>query len=281
MSTASTSTSGIAYYQYYISTSNTSQTGGSWTKVTTSTTSQSISTNGTRYIYFRAVNNAGTAGSVSAYQTTMIDTTYPTISFPTTSTNNQNTNNVYSVTYGASGGSISCVNLTFNNALVNTFKSINAIGTSTIKCTAISNSGNTTSTQANITTTALFESSFESLGVTNGAYRSGLLIILPADTTSGANPPTQFGPYFYATPGCYHVWYYGNNLNASVDGYKVTGGEQSLPIYSLNYVSADSNYNFSVSSNVNNLEVVLRNYSSSIISISKITIEPAPSSWCS
>ena len=77
VSTPSTSTSGIQYYQYYISTSNSGQSGGSWKNLASGTTSVKITTEGTRYIYFRAVNNAGTTGTISAYQVTKIDTVKP------------------------------------------------------------------------------------------------------------------------------------------------------------------------------------------------------------
>ena len=78
ISTPSTSASGIKNYQYYISTSNTSQTGGTWIDLGAGVTSIDITTNGTNYIFMRAVNNAGTVGSISSPQTTMIDTGTPT-----------------------------------------------------------------------------------------------------------------------------------------------------------------------------------------------------------
>ena len=234
---------------------------------------------------FRAVDHAGNRGAWSAVQHIHMDTTSPTITFTRTITTNQDTDNIYSVTYGASGGSISCQNVTFNNNSVTTFASMKAIGTSTVKCTAVSNSGNVTVKSANITLTGVFNASDTWLGVTNGAYRNNGTIILPADTSSGYHPPFQYGPYLNVTPGCYHVFYFGNNLNASPSGYDVvqtiSGVQQALPIYSLNYVSSDSNYNFKVTNNINNLELRLRNLSSSVITITKITVEPAPSSWCS
>ena len=76
--TPSTSTSGIKNYQYYISTSSTSQTGGNWIDLANGTTSVNIDTNGTRYIYFRAINNAGKVSDITAPQTTKIDTGTPT-----------------------------------------------------------------------------------------------------------------------------------------------------------------------------------------------------------
>ena len=74
------SVSGIAYYEYYISTSNTTQTGGSWVKLGTNVKSTTISTNGTYYVYMRAVNNAGVTGNISAAKKVMVDLTTPTVS---------------------------------------------------------------------------------------------------------------------------------------------------------------------------------------------------------
>ena len=79
VSTASTSTSGIKNYQYYISTSNTTQTGGSWNDLGSGVTSIDINTSGIRYIYFRSINNAGNISEISSAQVTKIDTTQPTI----------------------------------------------------------------------------------------------------------------------------------------------------------------------------------------------------------
>ena len=76
--TASSATSGIKNYQYYISTNATTPTGGNWTNCTTSNSSQSISTEGTRYIFFRAVSNAGRTSAASTSQTTMIEINNPT-----------------------------------------------------------------------------------------------------------------------------------------------------------------------------------------------------------
>ncbi len=78
--TASTETSGILKYQYYVSTSNSEQAGGSWRDCSTSATSQTITTAGIRYIYFRAVANNGNISAVSKSNTTKIDKTNPTVS---------------------------------------------------------------------------------------------------------------------------------------------------------------------------------------------------------
>ena len=80
ISTESTETSGILKYQYYISTSPDSQTEGSWIDV--SGNSVNISTNGTRYIFMKAIANNGKESEVSNAETTMIDTEGPSV--PTT-----------------------------------------------------------------------------------------------------------------------------------------------------------------------------------------------------
>ena len=71
VSTASTETSGIKQYQYYLSTSSTTQTGGSWINCSTS---QTITTNGEYYVYFRAIANNGKVSKVSNYQLVRIST---------------------------------------------------------------------------------------------------------------------------------------------------------------------------------------------------------------
>lgn len=81
VSKPSTAMSGINNYQYCIGTS-TNGCDGTWTDLASGTTSASISTNGIRYIYFRAISKSGREGQSSLYQTTMIDTEGPSI--PTT-----------------------------------------------------------------------------------------------------------------------------------------------------------------------------------------------------
>lgn len=79
VSTSSTSTSGIRNYKYYISTSSTTQTGGSWNNLGNGVTSVDVDASGTSYVYFRAINNAGNISEISSAQVTKIDTTQPTI----------------------------------------------------------------------------------------------------------------------------------------------------------------------------------------------------------
>ncbi|MDD3392675.1 MAG: glycine rich domain-containing protein, partial [Bacilli bacterium] len=152
VSSAPTSISGIAKYQYYMSTSSTSQTGGSWKDV--SGISQVISTNGTYYIYFRAVNNAGKVSTVSSPQITKIDNVTPTITAKGSSyTIVQGSSNTLPSTYfnvstsGASGiASTTCKvgSTTYTNT------SSMAVGTNTLTCTTTSNAGKSASASTSI-----------------------------------------------------------------------------------------------------------------------------------
>lgn len=77
ISEKSSEISGIKKYQYYVSTSNSDQINGKWDDVSNDL-SISISENGERYIYVRAIANNGKE-SISDYVMTKIDTKKPTI----------------------------------------------------------------------------------------------------------------------------------------------------------------------------------------------------------
>ena len=155
VSTASTSTSGIKNYQYYISTSSSRQTGGSWTNLASGTTSVSISTSGTRYIFFRAVNNAGKTGTISSAQTTKIDTTQPALRAKASSnTIDKGTSaapmNYFTITtnYNSSlsGGTTTCK---VGNTTITNVSSL-ATGTHTLTCTMRTGAGKTASASTTI-----------------------------------------------------------------------------------------------------------------------------------
>lgn len=79
--TESTSPSGIAKYQYYISKSNEQLTGGEWKDGSSVT----ISSEGLYFVFFRAINNAGTTSNNSTPNSVAIDKTNSTISISNTS----------------------------------------------------------------------------------------------------------------------------------------------------------------------------------------------------
>ena len=86
VSEAGSAFTGVSKYQYYISTSSSSQTDGSWQDV--SGTSVSVSTEGTHYVFFRTVSNAGYASGASNAQIVQVDTQPPGVASGTMRQNN-------------------------------------------------------------------------------------------------------------------------------------------------------------------------------------------------
>ena len=75
----STSDTGSVKYQYYVSTSNSSQVGGEW-KDTSESGYAPVTTDGIHYVFYRAISSAGVYSDISNYQTLKIDTANPTLS---------------------------------------------------------------------------------------------------------------------------------------------------------------------------------------------------------
>ncbi len=153
--TESTAVSGIKKYQYYISTSNTSQVGGNWLDCTTSKTSQTFTQNGTKYIYFRAISNDGVISDVSLPQTISIDTTTPTVTINSLLPSSLTKGDSYTIlgsysATGLSGGSASCSS-NINGTVTNT--SSLTTGTHTITCVAKTGAGKTASASQTIKVT--------------------------------------------------------------------------------------------------------------------------------
>lgn len=76
VATDATSDTGISKYQYYLSTSNSSLDGGTWTDLSSSK-SETFKSTMSKYIYFRAVSTNGTEGPISNYQVVRIDVQKP------------------------------------------------------------------------------------------------------------------------------------------------------------------------------------------------------------
>ena len=72
----STSDTGSVKYQYYVSTSNSSQVGGEW-KDTSESGYAPVTTDGIHYVFYRAISSAGVYSNVSNFQTVKIDTQGP------------------------------------------------------------------------------------------------------------------------------------------------------------------------------------------------------------
>ena len=222
-------------------------------------------------IYDKEENKTTCTSTVNIYR----DTKSPEITVSSGSYSMFNTSNVYSNTSDATSGvkSITCKETT-RNKNITTYNSIGVIGPQNLSCTIEDNAGNSTTKTSSITTYFDNVGSYGGLGATNGAYKSGNSIYVP-------NDGIQFGPYVLANKGCYHVWYWGNNLNVYPQGYAAyetsTG---NFTISNLNYVSADSNYYVYIPSNLtgNGLETYFRNMSSSVVRVDRIQIAYSGSS---
>ncbi len=151
----SSSTSGIAYYQYYISTSSTGQIGGNWTNLSNGVKSINITTNGIKYVYFRAINNAGKEGNISSAQTVKIDTTQPALQAKASNTTVFQGTSVDPINYftitsnynnSLSGGTTTCsvdgTTITNMNILAN--------GTYTLTCSINTGTGKTATASTTI-----------------------------------------------------------------------------------------------------------------------------------
>lgn len=196
-----------------------------------------------------------------------IDTITPNLSVSSVIRTITSTENVYAVTFGPSGGSVSCINKSRSNASVTTYASIGVLGPNTIECTATSNAGLSSTVSAVVTINGYYIGSY--LGTTGGAYKSGDSIYIP-------NGGLQFGPYAKANKGCYRVVYYGNNLNASPSGVSAIQHTPDIhyQVHTHNSVSNDMNYYIYISEDIDGtgLELYYQNSSSSTVRVDRIEI---------
>lgn len=224
-------------------------------------------TSNTSGIIIKVKDALGNIYTNTSINITKVDSVTPTLTMTAGTYYLTNTNNVYSVNFGASSGTVNCVNTSRSNAKVTTFKSINTLGPNAIKCKATSNAGKSVSKTVTYNMNHLLDGT--GLSVTGNGYKSGTSIVLPKSST-------QFGPYIPINAGCYQVIYYGNNLNTYPSGYRsystLSGPQATFTLLSLNYLSSDSNYYIKVSSNYNTIEFVLENSGSSTITVNNIRI---------
>ena len=237
-------------------------------------------------VYIRAVDNVGRV-SGNATTTVRIDKTTPSLSIRTGNYEMTSTTGIVSsVSYGASGGSVSCIDKSLSNKSVSNMNNLGYLGKHSISCTAKGNTGNTKTVTGTISIQRTYTGSQLNYG--GAAKISGTSLLLTPTTSS--NHGHQYGPYVAALAGRYRVWYYGNNLNtfATTDEQAASSnggnryfayynlGQSWLTIESLNYVSADSNYYITLGSNVTNLEINIVNYSKFwTTTIDKVIISPA------
>ena len=140
----STSDTGSVKYQYYVSTSNSSQVGGEW-KDTSASGYAPVSANGIHYVFYRAISSAGVYSNVSNYRMVRIDTEKPTISVTGNPTSWVTTDVTLKVSASDSVSGLSSVtingkDLSLNDGVVN--YTVSANGTYTFVATDVA--GNTT-----------------------------------------------------------------------------------------------------------------------------------------
>ena len=149
----------ISYYEYCLSSTNTSESCTSYTKI--SKDSIVFTEEQDNYIFIRAVNSLGVKSTPSNYQRIRIDKTTPTLSLSGISssfTKGTSKNLPTDVTYGISGGSTTCK---YNSTTITNTSSI-PTGSYTITCTATGNNGLTTTISKSVTVTNPCECSSDS-----------------------------------------------------------------------------------------------------------------------
>jgi len=168
-------------------------------------------------VFFRAVNNAGTKGAWSAVQNLYVDTVVLTLtrkvaSYSMAQGANYPVTNLYTVSYGASGGNVVCKVGTTTVTNLNTL----AIGTHTLSCTATSG--------ANKVSSAISVSITVSKAYLVDVVNVGDFVNYNAGTwTSTAGIPTSngsFGGYASGTNKSTGVACYGTS-KGSYNGWRV------------------------------------------------------------
>lgn len=234
------------------------------------------STNMNNTVYIRAVDNAG---NVSLQTTTniKIDKVSPTLNVVSGSYDKSNSTAIISSNqFGASGGTVYCINTSRSNAAVSKISDIATLGVNSITCTATSNSGMKTTKTSNIiiNTTLTYGNG---LNYTENSTLSGNNIILN-------NGGVQFGPYYNTNKGCYRVTYYGNNLNSNpaLDNgksgylnYRAYTNSTGV-FYTLSnpsFASTQVSFNMTIPSDVNRVEISAYNLTQTQVTISSAKIE--------
>ena len=266
--TGSDAHSGIASYQY-------SRDNSTWYTSTSGTYNFTGLGDGNYTLYVKSVDKSGRVSNTANFSVTVRTTPILTMA-ASGGYEWSNTNNVYSVDYGTSSGTVSCINTSRNNSGVTTFLSIGVLGPNTIRCTATSSTGK--SVTASATYNISWTVSMDVLGAHNGAIKNGNQITIPKGGT-------QYGPYVPANAGCYRVWYDGSNLNACPQVYEAydhyTYGNTDFSLLSLNYLSSNSNYYIKVDKSYNKLETILYNSCSTTITVTNLRISyVGPESSC-
>lgn len=199
---------------------------------------------------------------------TYTDQTTPTISVISGHHDYYDATTLYSASFGVTGGTVSCVNQSNNNAAVSKVIDLGAIGRNTVKCTATGKNGK--SAEASQTIYVDLSRTGNQMNYTTGqcgSYVSGTSLYLKQKCSAGFD--WQFGPYVTARAGSYKVTYYVYNMRE--DGSYTSNTDITVrPTYNLgqNVLSISNSlvgtgtiyYNTTVpSGGVSNFEVTIGN----------------------
>ena len=183
------------------------------------------------------------------------------------------------VSFGGSGGSVSCVNQSNGNAAVNTVKSLGALGRNTVKCVATGNNGKTKEATGTIYVDIIKMTGNNMQRTTTcGSYTSGTNLVLKAKCSAGYD--WQYGPYVPARAGTYKVTYSLTNiggseaLNGVTWGPAYNAGTTNLPTTGGYLGNFSHYYNFTVpSGGISDLEVRIGNAGTADFNIAWYAIE--------
>lgn len=273
-----TAVSGVDHYEYYRTQSPNKPSDSSVSSGTVASNGNTVvKSDGTNYIYYRTVSKLGNKSSWSSPQIAKVDSIIPSFTMLPTGTYELSLSSkvVTESSFGPSGGSIKCVNVSNNNSNVTKISSIKMIGTITVKCTATSNAGRIAEKSVNYTLGGLLTSSFglKCQDISNNVTCS-------KDGTDYIVSPgyVQFGPYFKAQKGCYKITYSGSGFASNTcQNYLVYQTNPSLDFktLSLKISSTSVIYYINVTNAVlgNGIEFVLRNGCQTTINLKNIKVE--------
>ncbi len=211
---------------------------------------------------------------------TYTDQTTPTISVISGHYDYYATTSLYSASFGVTGGTVSCVNQSNNNAAVSKVIDLGAIGRNAVTCTATGANGKTKSATQTIYVDLLRTGSQMNYTTTCGSYISGSSLYIQPKCSAGYD--WQYGPYVKARAGSYKVTYYGYNVRedgsqtSNTDIYVEANYDVSnhLTLSGLFIGSGTIYYTTTVpSGGVNYFEVKIGNNTSSKVVLSQYMIE--------
>ncbi len=263
---AGTATSGVDHYEYEMTTNDGVATS---TATDTTTGNVSVNKNGTNTVRYRTVSKYGTKSGWSGKVTAKYDDVVPTVSMLANGVyTNNDAKDFASVTYGASGGAVTCKDNYGNVA--SEMSTLPVLGAVTVKCTAKSTAGKSSGeVSGSYTRNLSFTGGDSTIRCIDNTYskgcpRSGGVMTLPYGYI-------QFGPYTKTSVGCYYIQYRGANFNtANMRLSAYWSNVAGYDVRSLSVSSTNINYYIYVPSVADQLEITLLNAANSNIMINLV-----------